>query len=92
MGSVPGASSSTIFFKMAANMAAMQKHVADKKLNSRTFTQFFSTIYTRLHEHLRQLSFQNGRQYGRHAQDGRLKKANRQILTLFFPSNMLTTI
>jgi len=26
---------------MAANMAAMQKNVADKKLNSRILTQFF---------------------------------------------------
>ena len=41
MGSVPGASSSTFFSKMAANMAAMQKNVAAKKLNSRILTQFF---------------------------------------------------
>ena len=34
--------SSNLFFKMAANMADMQKTVAGKKLNSRILTQFFS--------------------------------------------------
>ena len=38
----PRTSSCTFFFKMAANMATMQKTVDDKKLKSHIFTQFFT--------------------------------------------------
>ena len=36
--------------------------------------------------------FQNGRQYGRHAQDGRLQKSKSSDFDAVFPSNMLTTM
>ena len=49
--------SSNLFFKMAANMADMQKTVAGKKLILVFWHNFFPTISARLHEHLRELFF-----------------------------------
>ena len=78
---------------MAANMADMQKNVADEKLNSHALTQFlFSTISARLHEHLCEMFFKMDANMAAMHKMAACKKANHQILTQFFPSNMLTTL
>ena len=88
MSSIPGASSS----KMAASMTAMQKTVADKKLNSRILTQFFfynicptprtssSTFFSKMAANMAAMQ-----------KNVAAKKLNSRILTQFFFYNICPT-